>query len=60
VLDEDERGVESEPVQRLADEPGAGRVEVGGRLVEQQQPGIGGDGPGDRQSLLLAAGQGVG
>ena len=32
-------------------------IEGGGRLIEQQQFGIGRQGPGDAQPLLLAAGE---
>ena len=40
-----------------ADQGGTRRVEVGGDLVEQQQPGAQREDPGDREALLLAAGE---
>ena len=42
------------------DQRDPGRVEVGGDLVEQQQPGAQRDDAGQRQPLLLAAGQRAG
>jgi hypothetical protein len=36
------------------------RVEIGERLVEQDQPGPGGEGPRQRDALLLSAGKLVG
>ena len=33
------------------------RIEAGGRLVEEQQLGVADQGAGDRQALLLAAGE---
>jgi hypothetical protein len=46
--------------EHLPDQRHPGRVEVGGDLVEQQQPGAQRDDAGQRQPLLLAAGQGAG
>ena len=43
-----------------ADQRGTGRVEVRGGLVEQQQPGAQREDAGQRQPLLLAAGQRAG
>ena len=42
----------------IADLQDAGGVEVGGRLVEQQQPRPHREDPGERQPLLLSAGEG--
>ena len=62
VLDDDER--RAEPLDRLADHGpdlgGGVRIEVGGRLVEQEQARRERQGRRERQPLLLAAGEGVG
>ncbi|PSK62519.1 hypothetical protein B0E53_05584 [Micromonospora sp. MH33] len=58
VLDEDQRGVRVEGVRDgPADQVGAGRVEVGGRLVEQQEPRPQRERPGQGEPLLFAAGE---
>nr|BFE75803.1 hypothetical protein GCM10020092_091040 [Actinoplanes digitatis] len=58
VLDQDQRGVRVVRAgDRRADQRAAGRVEVGGRLVEQQQARPWRQDPGEGQALLLAAGQ---
>ena len=44
--------------QRVDDDLGRLGVQAGGRLVEDQQRGAPDEGPGDRESLPLAAGQG--
>ena len=44
-------------IEHLADELG---IEGGRDLVEQQNLGVGRDGPGDRDTLLLPAGQPIG
>ena len=46
--------------EHVADQRDAGRVEVRGHLVEQQQPGAQREDAGQRQPLLLAAGQRAG
>src|SRR6185295_4141726 len=43
--------------QAPLDEPLALGVEVAGGLVEDEDEGVGQDGPGDGQALLLAAGE---
>ena len=62
VLHDHERGAAAVEAghHRVADLPHAGGVQVGGRLVEQQQPGAHGHGARERQALLLPAGQGRG
>ena len=59
VLDEDERGpaVGQRCADGVADEGRAGGVEVGRRLVEQQQARAAGDRAGQREPLLFAAGE---
>ena len=47
-------------LQQPADPLTGDRVEAAGRLVGQQDGRFGDDGPGDGDSLLLAAAQGVG
>jgi hypothetical protein len=49
VADEIEEGVQDTLAGRV--------VEVAGRLVAEQDPGIVGERPGDRDALLLAAGE---
>ncbi|MPM67332.1 hypothetical protein SDC9_114254 [bioreactor metagenome] len=44
-------------VHQFLDGAGGDRVERRGRLIEEQQFGVGGQGAGDAQTLLLAAGQ---
>ena len=44
-------------VQEVQDLTGRAAVEIAGRLVRQQQRRLGDQGPGDRDALLLAAGQ---
>jgi hypothetical protein len=58
VLDEDHRAlaIGEDAAQRLANERGAVRVEVRGRLVEQEQLGAEREDAGEREALLLAAG----
>ena len=51
-------GVEGE--HQVDDLLAGGRVQVAGGLVGQHQPGRGGEGPGDGDALLLAAGQMLG
>ena len=43
--------------KQLEDLAAGGPVEIAGRLVGDQQIGVGDDRPGDRHSLLLAAGK---
>ena len=43
--------------QRAGERRLAGGVDAGGRLVEDQQLRLGGQGPGDQRALLLAAGE---
>ena len=43
--------------QQVEDLAAGGAVEVAGRLVGDQEVGVGDDGPGDRHALLLAAGE---
>ncbi len=59
MFDEYERCLSAgnDAAHALAYERGAGRVEVGGRLVEQQQRRAQRDRAGQRQSLLFASGQ---
>ena len=47
-------------VERLHDPDGRGRIEVAGRLVRKQERGVVDEGAGDREPLLLAAGELVG
>ena len=47
-------------VQHVPDALATLRVQVGGRLVEQEQPGPHGQDAGERKSLLFAPGQRVG
>jgi hypothetical protein len=44
-------------LQQLQDVAAGGRVQVAGRLVGKQDRGIVGEGAGDGNALLLAAGQ---
>ncbi|GAB3943194.1 hypothetical protein GCM10027614_31490 [Micromonospora vulcania] len=58
VLDQDQRGVGVQRAgHRLPDQGGPGGVEVGGRLVQEQQAGAQGQRAGQGESLLLAAGE---
>ncbi len=43
--------------QPLEDAGHAGRIEVGGRLIEHEEPGHRGQHVGDRQALLFASGK---
>jgi hypothetical protein len=54
------RTLTPDPGDRLADQRRPCRVEVRGRLVEQQQPWARRQRTGQREALLLAAGQRVG
>jgi hypothetical protein len=62
VLDDDQR--RAEPVDRLPDHGpdlrGGVWIQVGGRLIEQEEAGREGQGRRERQPLLLAAGKRVG
>ena len=55
--DEDDGPVGEHPAQRLPQGRGDGDVERGHRLVEQQQPGVGGERAGHRDPLGLPAGE---
>ena len=57
VGDEDDGAVGQHPAQHLPERRGDRDVERGHRLVEQQQPRVGGEGPGDGDPLRLPAGQ---
>ena len=57
VADEDDRPLPLQPLQRLGDHLLVVRVEGAGRLVEHDDRGLGEQGPGDADPLLLAAGQ---
>ena len=57
VGDDDDRAVGQHPAQHLAQRGRDRDVEGGHRLVEQQQPRVGGERPGDRDPLRLAAGE---
>ena len=60
VRDQQDRAAAvDEPVERGGERLLAGRVDAGGRLVEDQQVGLAGQGPGDEDPLLLAAGERV-
>ena len=48
----------TKPAQRPGERLLAGRVDPGGRLVEDQQLRLAGQRPGDQRALLLAAGEG--
>jgi len=59
MLDGHDRDIARAPqrVHRRVDLVAAGRVEFGGRLVQAEHPRVQGEHAGDRQPLLLAAGQ---
>ncbi len=57
VGDDDGRALGEHGAQQLAQRRGDGDVEGGHRLVEQQQPRVGGQCPGDRHPLGLATGE---
>ena len=59
VGDHDDRLLEFavELFEQLEDLAAGGAVEIAGRLVGDQQVGVGDDGPGDGDALLLAAGE---
>ena len=61
MLDEDgrDRSLSGHRAERLANECGARRIEVGGRLIEEEQAWIERQGPRQRQALLLSARQRV-
>ena len=46
-----------ELADQIVDDPGHDRVEPGGRLVEEDHRGVGGDGAGEADALLHAAGE---
>ena len=62
VVDDDQRrpAVGDGAGDGLADQRRAGRIELRGRFVEQQQPGARGQRPGEHEALLLPAGEGRG
>ncbi len=59
VRDHDDRLLELavEQLEQVEDLAGRGAVEVAGRLVGDEEIGVGDDRPGDRDALLLAAGE---
>ncbi|KAI1697406.1 hypothetical protein Ddc_19716 [Ditylenchus destructor] len=58
VLDQqDGPAVVADAVDQLAQHDLLGRVHAGGRLVQRQQLGVGGQGAGDFQAALVAVGQ---
>ena len=57
VGDDDGGAVRQHPAQHLAYGRGDGDVERGHRLVEEQQPWVGGECAGDRDPLRLASGE---
>ena len=57
VGDDDGRAVPQDPAERLPQRRGDGDVERGHRLVEQQEPRLGGQRPGDRDALGLSSGE---
>src|SRR5436190_20171137 len=59
VRDEDDRFVEAgtQFFEQIENFLGAFGIEIAGRLVSDDQLGIGDDGPGDANALLLAAGE---
>ena len=59
MRDHDDRLLELavELLEQVEDLAGGGAVEVAGRLVGDEQVGVGDDRPGDRDALLLAAGE---
>jgi hypothetical protein len=44
-----------EPAKRRREGVLTGRIDSGRRLVENQEVGLGGQGPGDQRALLLTA-----
>ena len=59
VRDHDDRLLELaiEQLEQVEDLAGGGAVEVAGRLVGDEQVGVGDDRPGDGHALFLAAGE---
>src|SRR3712207_3870650 len=58
VRRDEDRGADAvDPVQKLHDADARVRVEVAGRLVGDEYGRLGDEGPGDRDALLLAAGE---
>ena len=55
VRDHHRRPADHQPFHRSLDERLAFRLDRGGRLVQQQYPRIGQEGPGEADSLLLPA-----
>jgi hypothetical protein len=56
---QDRAATAGEAPQRLGERVLAGRVDAGRGLVQHQQVGASGQGPGDQGALLLAAGEGA-
>ena len=61
VFDQDQgrTGLFDHPTHGCPDELGAGRIQVRGRLIQEQQPRAGGNYPGQRKALLLPTRQGL-
>ena len=57
VRHDDDRVLRLDLLHQILDASGGDRVERRARLVHQDHVGLDGDGPGDAEPLLLAAGQ---